>query len=126
MLADGVSLLPYQGQSLQLIIIIIIIIIIINSKGDTSNKGNWNHLKIVQTLPRQHTGKARNQGTTENSHIGHCARTSESTNVKLQSIFNTLNNITCNTNSKYTTAATLYTTEAWIISGCNCKYPSQR
>jgi len=47
--------------------IIIIIIIIINSarveceiKSDTSNnRGNWNHLKIIQTVPQQHTGKAR-------------------------------------------------------------------
>ena len=37
--------------------------------------GNWNHLKIIQKIPEQHTGKARNQGTTENSHIGHCTHT---------------------------------------------------
>jgi hypothetical protein len=57
------------------------------NKSDTSNnKGNWNHLKIIQKIPEQHTGKARNQGTTENSHIGHCTHTSESTNVKVQNI----------------------------------------
>jgi len=46
---------------------IIIIIIIIHSahveceiKSDTSNnRGNWNHLKIIQTVPQQHTEKAR-------------------------------------------------------------------
>jgi hypothetical protein len=31
---------------------------------------------------RQHTGKAQNQGTTKNRHIGHCTHTSESANVK--------------------------------------------
>ena len=34
---------------------------------------NWNHLKIIHKIPQQHIGKARNQGTTVNSHIGHCA-----------------------------------------------------
>jgi hypothetical protein len=52
---------------------------------DTSNnRGNWNRLKIIQKIPEQRTGKARNEGTTENSHIGHCANTSESTNVKVE------------------------------------------
>jgi hypothetical protein len=32
---------------------------------------------------RQHTGKARNQGTTKNRHIGHCTHTSKNTNVKV-------------------------------------------
>jgi ribosomal protein L14E/L6E/L27E len=54
----------------------IIIIIIINrntarvecqSRTGTDNKtANWNHLKITQTVPEQHTGK----GKAENSHIG--------------------------------------------------------
>ena len=30
-----------------------------------------------------HNGKARNQGTTKNRHIGHCTHTSKSTNVKV-------------------------------------------
>jgi hypothetical protein len=46
--------------------------------------GNWNHLKITQTIPEQHTGKAPNQGTAENSHIVHCTSTSESTYIKEQ------------------------------------------
>jgi hypothetical protein len=42
------------------------------NKCDTSNnRGNWNHLKIIQKIAGQHNGKARNQGTTENSHTGH-------------------------------------------------------
>jgi hypothetical protein len=30
-------------------------------KRDTgNNRGDWNHLKITQKVPEQHTGKARN------------------------------------------------------------------
>jgi len=58
-------------------IILIFIIIIISSV----KRGKWNHLKIIQ----QCTGKARNQGTTENSHIGHCTQTAESADVKVLS-----------------------------------------
>ena len=25
-----------------------------------NNRGDWNHLKITQTIPEQHNGKARN------------------------------------------------------------------
>ena len=56
-----------------------------NSQSDISNnRGNWNHLKIIhtRTIPEQHIGKARNEGTTENSHTGHCTHTAESANVK--------------------------------------------
>ena len=63
---------------------------------------------MTQTVPEQHTGKARNKGTTENSHIGHCTHTTESANVKVQNMFHGRNNITCSTNCKYRTAATLY------------------
>jgi hypothetical protein len=55
------------------------------NKCDTSNnRGKWNNLKIIQKIPEQRTGKARNQGTTENSHTGHCTHTAESTDVKVQ------------------------------------------
>jgi len=37
-------------------------------------------------MPEPHTGKARNQGTTENSHIGQCTHTLESTGGKVQNI----------------------------------------
>jgi hypothetical protein len=43
-----------------------------------NNRGNWYHLKIIQKIPEQYTGKALNQGTTENSHIGQCTHTLES------------------------------------------------
>jgi hypothetical protein len=39
---------------------------------------------IIQKIPELHKGEALNQGATENSHIGHCTHTSESTNVKVQ------------------------------------------
>jgi len=46
------------------------------SKSDTgNNRGNWNYLTIMQTVPEQRTGEARHQGTRENSHIGHCTHT---------------------------------------------------
>jgi hypothetical protein len=50
----------------------------------SSNRGKWNHLKIIQKIPQQHNGKARSQGVAENSHIGHCTHTAESTDVKVQ------------------------------------------
>jgi len=35
-------------------------------EGDTgNNSGDWNHLKITQTISEQHNRKARNEGTTE-------------------------------------------------------------
>jgi len=45
----------------------------------------------------------------KNSHVGHCTQTAESANVKVQNIFHGRNNITCSTDCKYRTAATLYT-----------------
>jgi len=30
------------------------------SKSDSGNWGNWNHFKIIQTIPEQLTGKPRN------------------------------------------------------------------
>jgi hypothetical protein len=51
-------------------------------------KTNVTPLKIVQKIPEQHNGKARNQETTENSHTGHCTQTSESTSVETQNVYN--------------------------------------
>ena len=48
------------------------------SKSDLGNNSvEWNHFIVTQTIPEQHTGKARNEGTTTNSHIGHCTHTVE-------------------------------------------------
>jgi hypothetical protein len=57
-----------------------------NKCGTSNNMGNWNILKIIQKVPEQRTRKAQNQGTTENSHIGHCTHTWESINIKVQYI----------------------------------------
>jgi hypothetical protein len=55
------------------------------NEGDTSNnRGEWDYFKVIQKIRKQHTRKACSQGTPENSHIAHCAHTSESTNVKVQ------------------------------------------
>ena len=54
------------------------------SKSDNGNsKGEWNRFRITQTVPEQRTGKARKQGTTENSHIGHCTYTAETADVEV-------------------------------------------
>jgi hypothetical protein len=34
------------------------------------NKGEQNHLKVIQKLSEQHTLKSQNQGNTENGHTG--------------------------------------------------------
>ena len=57
-----------------------------------NNRGYWNHLKITHTVPEHEIKNYKKK----NSHIGwHCTHTSRSTNVKVQNIFNTRNNITC-------------------------------
>jgi hypothetical protein len=56
-------------------------------------------------------GKHEIKELQKKSHIGHWAHTVESVNVKVQNIFHGRNTITCNTNCKYGTAATLYTLE---------------
>jgi hypothetical protein len=56
-----------------------------NVKTKTSyNRSNWNHFKILQKILKQRTRKARYQGTTENSYIGHSTHTAESANVEAQ------------------------------------------
>ena len=79
--------------------------------------GDWKHHKITQTIPKQRTGKARNEGTAKSSHIGHWTHTTESANIKVHNIRHGRNNITCRANCKYRTAATLYTLEGRFVSG---------
>jgi len=58
-----------------------------NNKDDASNnRGDWDYFMVIQKIREQHTRKTWSQRTTENSHIGHWTRTSESTNVKVQQI----------------------------------------
>ena len=42
---------------------------------------------MTQTIPEQHTEKARNKVITENSHILHCTQTVENADVKVQKYF---------------------------------------
>jgi len=66
-----------------------------------NKRGNWKHLKIIQTIPEQNARKVRNQGTTEKkNHSGRCAHTSQSTIVKVRDFFMG-NNIICTTNCKH-------------------------
>jgi len=44
-------------------------------KNKSDNGGDCNHFRITQTVPEQHTEKARYQETTGNSHTGHCTNT---------------------------------------------------
>jgi hypothetical protein len=50
----------------------------------SSNRGKWDHFEILKKILEQHTRKARYQGTTENSYIGHSTPTRESANVETQ------------------------------------------
>jgi hypothetical protein len=80
------------------------------------NKGNWNHIKIIQKIPQEHRGEAQNQGTTKNSHIGHSIYSSECNYVTYKT-FNMRNNVTCSINRDYRTAETLYTVKIWLVAG---------
>jgi hypothetical protein len=52
------------------------------------NSGNWDHLHVIQTIPEHLTGKARHQGATENSHMGHSTDTADRADerIKVQNI----------------------------------------
>ena len=64
---------------------------------------------------RQYLRKLRDYK--KNSHIWHCTQTAGSAIVKVQNISHVRNNITCSTDCKYRTAATLYTVETRFVSG---------
>jgi hypothetical protein len=53
----------------------------------------------------------------QTSHIVHCTQTTESADVIVQNRFHGRNNITCSTECKYRTAATLCTVVTWFVSG---------
>jgi hypothetical protein len=48
--------------------------------------GSCNYINTFPQMSAQRRGKERNQGTTENSHIGHCAYSAGSAGVKEQNI----------------------------------------
>ena len=69
--------------------------------------------QYLSNIPGRHEIK----GLQINNHIEHCTHTAGSADVKVQNIFRGRNNITCSTDCKYRTAATLYTVESWFVSG---------
>jgi len=36
-----------------------------------NNMCNWNHLRIIETIPKQHNRQEGNQETTKGGHVGH-------------------------------------------------------
>jgi hypothetical protein len=54
------------------------------NNSNNNNNNNWNHFKILQKILEQRTGKARYQGTTENSCTGHSTHTAGSADVEAQ------------------------------------------
>ena len=58
-----------------------------NKRYISNNRGRWNHLRLIQEIPEQHIGKARNYGTAKKSHIGHSTHNTENANVKVQNVF---------------------------------------
>ena len=70
-----------------------------------NNGGKWNHLKIIQKIPEQHTWEAH-QGTRENTHTGNCAHTVGSTNAEVQNNYH--GKYHCIYHKLYRPAATLY------------------
>ena len=62
--------------------------------------------QYLSNVPGKHEIKEKQK---ENSHIVHCTHTAGSADVNVQSTFHVRNKITCSTNCKYRTAATLYT-----------------
>ena len=62
-------------------------------------------------------GKSEIRELQKNNHIVHCTQTARSDDVKVQITFHGRNNITCSTDCKYRTAATLYTLTTRFVSG---------
>ena len=80
---------------------------------------------IIIITREQHSRKTRSQGTPENSHIGYCTHTSESTNVKKYNSFNTETNDISTMYSNNRIAATLYSLGTQFVSGIyKYKYPA--
>ena len=92
--------MQYESKSLS---------VIIRANG-TITKSLRQYLSNVQ-------GKHEIKELQNKSHIGHCTQTAGSADVKTQNVFHGRNNITCSTNCKYRTAATLNTLETWFVSG---------
>jgi hypothetical protein len=77
--------------------------------------GNWHHLKIIPTVPQEHTWAPRSQETTEN--IMGTAYTRRIILTQQQKSFITVNNITRTKNCNHRIAATLHILAKWFGSG---------
>ena len=78
------------------------VIPVITGANGTLSKSVRQYLNNIQ-------GKHEIKELQKSRHIGHCTQTAGSGNVKVQNIFHVRNIITCSTDCKYRTAATLYT-----------------
>jgi hypothetical protein len=79
---------------------------------------NWNHFKITQKVPERRTGKARNYGTAKTQpFLGAAHKLRGSADMTVQNVLHGGNNITCSTDCKLGTAATVCTLETWFVSG---------
>jgi hypothetical protein len=56
------------------------------NKSGTSNNRKTGTISESFGKTEQHTRKARNQGTTEKTNTGHCARNSEVIRIKIQKV----------------------------------------
>jgi hypothetical protein len=86
----------------------------LSARVECESKSNTAHSKTTGLISKSLTqylgnitGKPRNQGITQTSHIVHCTQTAGSAVVKVQNILHGGNNITCSADCKYGTAATL-------------------
>jgi len=86
------------------------VIPVIKGATGTVSKSLRQYLSNIQ-------GKYEIKDYKKSSHIGHCTQTAGSANVEVQNIYHGRNNITCSTDCKYRTAATLYKLETWFVSG---------
>ena len=85
-------------------------------KSDTRIIGEDGKIsKITHKISELRTRKAWHQGTTQNSHTGHCTHTAKSANVKhKRANAGTRDRGTINDDR---IAATMYSLETWFVSG---------
>ena len=87
------------------------------SKIDTgNNRGDWNHLKITQTVPEQHTGKHEIKELQKTAILDTSYILWKVLMWKYK-MFVIGNVITCTVNCSYRMSATVCTVETWIALG---------
>lgn len=85
-----------------------------NKSNADNGRGNLNCLKIIQKMPRHHTGKPRHKGATEK---GHTVRILRKVMMSKYETFFVGNNIIHTKKCDHSIAAILCTAERWFISG---------